>query len=978
MINLYIKENPCNRLILISKYFRINIIKYDENYDFENIIYPCLIAKQNIIFVKNFIKHIVNLNKNNINNKPSIICYDKNHIIDDNFNLKIIQFNDLIYTKDINIACIYIPKIYDKCNINDIFNYPEYKNFSIVNKTLGLPVKVNENTNFSQTIPNSLHRYCIFNNTNKYEYNIIKNKMFITDIDWISFFKKNIINEEFTIFVIFNNNIDMIPIIKNNHKFFKIIIYNIDYELYDLISKKKYILCNNFKLLVKLLKMFGFNSKIIFIDNTITNNKLNKLLQIGKTFYKDDDCFIFKSYQLYLMKFFDKRFEYNNINFLRKYIKNLNTTNNIMVINDFIIKKCYDKSLFYVVDDIIEILYKHKHLDSEYYYSKKLSILFYTRRIGQLNNIKLKNEDLNNNNMLPLIWLTSKHFGLNQDCLNDLIKFNSTNIINSYILMEQLELKRYDIFKDNDIADNIISHLKNNNNLSPKIKEICTNILLFNTEYIKSEIGFSKKKYNCNLDEIVINKNVKKNFLKYGFPLFVFHSHMPQFINSMDNILNIRNLSLNFFKELNKNIDDSIKIKIKKDIQKYNIFEMVSVTTNFAFSYHGINSKNLFINRNNIVELYIKEKYNKVDMNYHFDKKNIKKRIGFLSNFLTRKHSVFKDRHQVIKGLSEMNEYDIYVITFDNFQPVVKDNFNKCKHIKLVTNYEKDVKTIRNLNLDCLVFCEIGMDPRAYYMAFNQLAKMEINTWGHSDTSGISRIDYFLSSTYYEDEQSMNNYSEKLILLDSLCTCYVNPSKNKILNKKLYHYSLFDNQKIILCNQSLFKILPIFDDYILDILKNNRNSIIVLIDIKNLRIKFMERISKKCNELQILNRINIIDHGYPHNDFLNLVKLSYIQLDVYPFGGCNSSLECLEQGIPIITQESKMLNGRFTTGFYKKINLTEMVAKNKKEYIKITNKLLNNKKYYNDIIEKIKNSNHNLFMEKKSINTWYDFIKQNI
>ena len=243
------------------------------------------------------------------------------------------------------------------------------------------------------------------------------------------------------------------------------------------------------------------------------------------------------------MKFFDKRFEYNNINFLRKYIKNLNTTNNIMVINDFIIKKCYDKSLFYVVDDIIEILYKHKHLDSEYYYSKKLSILFYTRRIGQLNNIKLKNEDLNNNNMLPLIWLTSKHFGLNQDCLNDLIKFNSTNIINSYILMEQLELKRYDIFKDNDIADNIISHLKNNNNLSPKIKEICTNILLFNTEYIKSEIGFSKKKYNCNLDEIVINKNVKKNFLKYGFPLFVFHSHMPQFINSMDNILNIRNLS---------------------------------------------------------------------------------------------------------------------------------------------------------------------------------------------------------------------------------------------------------------------------------------------------------------------------------------------------------------------------------------------------------------------------------------------------
>ena len=59
---------------------------------------------------------------------------------------------------------------------------------------------------------------------------------------------------------------------------------------------------------------------------------------------------------------------------------------------------------------------------------------------------------------------------------------------------------------------------------------------------------------------------------------------------------------------------------------------------------------------------------------------------------------------------------------------------------------------------------------------------------------------------------------------------------------------------------------------------------------------------------------------------------------------------------------------------YKKINLTEMVAKSKEEYIKITNKLLNNKKYYNDIVEKIKKYNSSLFMEQESINTWFNFI----
>ena len=237
MINLYIKEKPCNKLLLICQYLRIKITEYDD--DLNNINYPCLIAKQNIIFVKNFLKHLFFLNKNNTTKKPKIICYDKNHIAEDNIEYKMINFRDLIYTNNINVACIYLSEKYENSDIKNIFDYSNYKNFSIVNKTLGLPVTVNENTNFSQNVPNSLHRYCLFNNINKYEYNIIIKKIFLSDIDWISFFKKNIINEEFVIFVIFNNKLDTIPIIKKNHKFNKIIIFDLDYELYNLIPKKK-------------------------------------------------------------------------------------------------------------------------------------------------------------------------------------------------------------------------------------------------------------------------------------------------------------------------------------------------------------------------------------------------------------------------------------------------------------------------------------------------------------------------------------------------------------------------------------------------------------------------------------------------------------------------------------------------------------------------------------------------------------------
>ena len=35
------------------------------------------------------------------------------------------------------------------------------------------------------------------------------------------------------------------------------------------------------------------------------------------------------------------------------------------------------------------------------------------------------------------------------------------------------------------------------------------------------------------------------------------------------------------------------------------------------------------------------------------------------------------------------------------------------------------------------------MDPKAYYLAHMRLAKVQINTWGHSDSCGINTIDYF-------------------------------------------------------------------------------------------------------------------------------------------------------------------------------------------------------------------------------------------
>ena len=69
-----------------------------------------------------------------------------------------------------------------------------------------------------------------------------------------------------------------------------------------------------------------------------------------------------------------------------------------MVINDSIIKKCYNFSLFNIVDKILELSFKHS-FTKKYYYKRYYFIQFY-----RLNKLELKKDlDLIDDNNKPLM-----------------------------------------------------------------------------------------------------------------------------------------------------------------------------------------------------------------------------------------------------------------------------------------------------------------------------------------------------------------------------------------------------------------------------------------------------------------------------------------------------------------------------------------------------------------------------------------------
>ena len=68
-----------------------------------------------------------------------------------------------------------------------------------------------------------------------------------------------------------------------------------------------------------------------------------------------------------------------------------------------------------------------------------------------------------------------------------------------------------------------------------------------------------------------------------------------------------------------------------------------------------------------------------------------------------------------------------------------------------------------------------------------------------------------------------------------------------------------------------------------------------------------------------------------------------------------------------------IVRAKFTSGFYKKMGLTDLIPNNWNEFTEITSKLLNNeklKKYYEDQIKHNKNKLYN----NDAIDEWREFL----
>ena len=360
---------------------------------------------------------------------------------------------------------------------------------------------------------------------------------------------------------------------------------------------------------------------------------------------------------------------------------------------------------------------------------------------------------------------------------------------------------------------------------------------------------------------------------------------------------------------------------------------------------------------------------------------NNKIKIGFASNLLFKNHSVCKDRIGIIKALIDDNRFDVYLFgNTTESEQIYSDKLGTFKNrIHISRNIKESREIIESYNLDILVYPEIGMDFFYWILAHSKLARVQINTWGHSETSGIDTIDYYISSEYYDDSDAQKNYSEKLIRLNSLCTYYYPLTQfdyyHRIINTdrktKLFNFNLPTNCHLYGIFQSAFKYNYNNMYIIKKLLEKDQQAIIIILGLTlnpNRFRKFLEdTLGYQVNRIRLIDRL-------PTPKYHKIISCIDVILDSYPFGGCNTSLDSFNFNKIVVTLPSDKISGRFTHGFYKKMDIMYPIANNIDDFIDKAYNLASDDFLRTQIENQIKDRKNLLFEEKASIETWKEML----
>jgi protein O-GlcNAc transferase len=221
-------------------------------------------------------------------------------------------------------------------------------------------------------------------------------------------------------------------------------------------------------------------------------------------------------------------------------------------------------------------------------------------------------------------------------------------------------------------------------------------------------------------------------------------------------------------------------------------------------------------------------------------------------------------------------------------------------------------------------------------LAAQRLAPVQLASWGHPSTTGLPTIDLFLSAAGMEPDGADAHYTERLVRLPGLSSP-VTPSAPAGPIPPRADLGLAEAAIVFWCGQPLHKYLPQHDRLLVEIARRVPAAVFVFVAFareKPLLPRFRARLEAafRASGLDPAPHLLVVPEA-PAPIHRARVGCADVLLDSPGWSGCNSMLDALVHGVPVVTWPGNTMRSRHGAALLSVLGVPELIADSAQAYV---------------------------------------------
>jgi predicted O-linked N-acetylglucosamine transferase (SPINDLY family) len=285
------------------------------------------------------------------------------------------------------------------------------------------------------------------------------------------------------------------------------------------------------------------------------------------------------------------------------------------------------------------------------------------------------------------------------------------------------------------------------------------------------------------------------------------------------------------------------------------------------------------------------------------------------------------------------------------------------------------MEVMRDIAPDIAIYPEVCMDAMSLRLACVRPAPVQVTTWGHPMTSGLSTIDHFLSAQAFEPDGAQAHYRERLVELPGIGCYYDRLAPDELAGDA----SILGprTRPRFACVGTPYKYLPQHDHLLVDIAGRVGDcEFLFFVDMApllsrkvedRLALAFAQRGLEAKRFLRFLPR-------QTRPTFFAILRACDAYLDTPVFSGFNTAMQAVECGLPIVTREGRYLRGRFASGILGEMGVGDVVAHDDEQYVATAARLATDPRYRDSICARMEAGSRRVFCNEAPVRALEDFL----